>query len=341
MDDVARAARRFAVLDHVPLGQMVLRDDYVVLFWNRCLELWTGLRREEVVGGNLLERYPHLGEARYSGRLKSLFLGGPPTIFSTQLHRYVIPAPLPGGKLRLQYTVATSLPVDIGGSWHALFSIQDVTSLSEAIDNHRDALGRLMTEMDVRRRIEADLRQTTEALQRANVRLRELSERDGLTGLCNHRHFVTTLKRDFAVAQRHGSEYSCLLLDLDYFKRINDSYGHLCGDGILRGLGRLLLKRVRTSDLVARYGGEEFAILLPATTLDGALLFAETLRDQIARHIFRAGGERLRVTVSIGVSSFGRHRPESFQDLLSLADKALYLAKADGRNCVRTLPVSG
>lgn len=334
MSEFAAAGQRFAILDHSPIGQMVLRDDLVVVFWNRCLESWTGVPRSELLGKSILDNYPHLGNAKYSGRLASLLKGGPPIIFSSQLHRYIIPAPLPGGKLRFQYTVVTTIPAFVPETHYAMFAIQDVTCLTEAIENHRKAHDWLMAEMEERRKTEEELVKSTEELTRLNRVLHESSMRDGLTGLYNHRYFFQVLNRDFSLARRNDNNYACLLLDLDYFKSINDSFGHPFGDEVLKGVAEIMQDRVRETDLVARYGGEEFAVLLPGTDLAGATLLAEDIRTKIAERVFRHGTDLVRVTVSIGVGSLREHGPESSLDLLTLTDKALYQAKTHGRNSV-------
>jgi diguanylate cyclase (GGDEF)-like protein/PAS domain S-box-containing protein len=334
MSEFVTASQRFAILDHAPIGQMVLRDDFVVVFWNRCLESWTGIPRAQLLGKSILDRYPHLGDAKYSDRLASLLKGGPPIIFSSQLHRHIIPASLPGGKSRFQYTVVTAIPAFVPDTHYAMFAIQDVTSLTEAIENHRKAHDCLLAEMEERRKTEAELVKTTEELTRLNQILHESSVRDGLTGLYNHRYFFQVLNRDFNLARRNESNYACLLLDLDYFKLINDSFGHPFGDEVLKGVAEVLLERIRETDLVARYGGEEFAVLLPDTDLAGATLLAEDIRAQIAERVFQHGADLVGVTVSIGVGSLREHSPESAHDLLTLTDQALYKAKTTGRNSV-------
>ncbi len=215
MDTFKTAAECFALLDHSPIGHLILRQDQVVLFWNRCLESWTGIAREKIVGTCILEHFPHLGTAKYASRIEEIFKGGPPAVFSSQLHKYVIPAALPGGKLRFQYTVVTAVPAATEGKFHAMFAIQDVTSLTEAIENHRQALTQAMAEMEERRRAEAELFTYAKELQRLNKILKERSIRDGLTGLFNHRYFFHVLYRDFRLSLRSGSDISCLLLDLD------------------------------------------------------------------------------------------------------------------------------
>lgn len=334
MSEFATAGQRFAILDHSPIGQMVLREDLVVVFWNRCLESWTGVPRSELLGKSILDYYPHLGNAKYSDRLASLLKGGPPIIFSSQLHRYIIPAPLPGGKFRFQYTVVTTIPAFVPDTHYAMFAIQDVTSLTEAIENHRKAHDWLLAEMGERRKTEAQLVKSTEELTRLNQILHESSIRDGLTGLYNHRYFFQILNRDFNLARRNDNNYACLLLDLDYFKKINDDYGHPFGDKVLKEVAAVMQERVRETDLVARYGGEEFAVLLPDTALSGATLLAEDIRTKIAERIFHHGADLVRVTVSIGVGSLREHGPETAHDLLTLTDKALYQAKTVGRNSV-------
>lgn len=337
-NSLATAAERFALLDHAPLGQMVVREDLTVLFWNRCLELWTGLSRAHVVGRPLFDLFPHLAAAKYASRIHSVFRGGAPTIFSAQLHPYLIPAPLPGGKFRAQYTVVTGIPGELPGSFSAIFAIQDVTSLTEAIDGHRQVLERLLAEREVRRKAEEALVRSSTELKRLNRTLRERSISDGLTGMYNHRYFYQVLKRDFTMAQRSQSDYACLLLDLDHFKLINDSWGHLFGDKVLKGIGQLLNRRFRKTDLVARYGGEEFAVLLPDVSLAAAVEVAETVRGRIADHTFRYAGVAVKVTVSIGVACRCAHRTASPTELLALADQALYLAKERGRNQVQFVP---
>lgn len=323
---------RFSLLDHSPIGHFVLRRDYTVLFWNRCLEAWTGIPRDRIVGGNVLDHYPHLGAPKYAGRIEAIFAGGPPTIFSSQLHKHVIPAPLPGGKLRFQYTVVTCLPDD--GECLALFAIQDVTSLTEAIENHQTVLRRLMEEMAVRKKAEEDLLASTRELQRLNRVLKERSIRDGLTKLYNHRHFYQVLRRDFLLARRQRGHLACLLIDLDYFKQINDRHGHPFGDLVLKKVASFLRTKVRKTDVVSRYGGEEFAILFPGTPLADAVSIADQLRTRISQMTFGNDEAQVSVTLSIGVAGFPESAPATPHLLLANADNALYRAKKEGRNRV-------
>lgn len=326
--------RDFSLLDHIPSGILILDSDFNILYWNRCLEQWTRRGGREMVGTSLFSHYPELESPRYLHRITDIFRGGPTTIFSSQLHKHFIPASLPGGRQRVQYTVVTGLPAEREGEYLALFSIQDVTDLTDAINNYGVAHRKLIVEMEERRKVEEELQRSSEELKRLNHALNESSIRDGLTDVYNHRYFWQILRRDFLMAERHEHELSCLIIDLDYFKRVNDTYGHLFGDRILKGVAKRIRERIRETDLVCRYGGEEFTVLLPNTDLSGASIIAENIRSGLEKSRFRKGAETVRVTVSIGVASLLRHRPDSPQQLLDYADSALYRAKDTGRNRV-------
>jgi len=166
-------------------------------------------------------------------------------------------------------------------------------------------------------------------------RLEELASTDALTGCHNRRALVDVLERELDRARRYSLVLGALMVDLDHFKWINDSMGHMVGDTVLRQLGDLLRREVRSVDTVARYGGEEFVIVLPETAAHGAMIFAERMRQRIQQFPFGDGSQPLRVTVSIGVASFPDPKAISPETFLALADTALYRAKADGRNLVR------
>ncbi len=170
-----------------------------------------------------------------------------------------------------------------------------------------------------------------EALATQVGELQRLSATDGLTGVHNHRHFQERLREEFRRAQRYDDALSLILLDLDYFKDINDKYGHSAGDGVLREVAGALTRGVRETDLVARYGGEEFALLLPRTHFTGALTVAERVRRELRALRLEVDGA-LQVTASLGVSSFPHRTVLSPEQLLLTADEALYQAKRDGRD---------
>ena len=179
--------------------------------------------------------------------------------------------------------------------------------------------------------------QALESTREDNRRLEALATTDPLTRLLNRRALLERLSIEVDRAHRYGSSLSLLLLDIDHFKAINDTAGHLVGDGVLRQLGELLAYSVRTADVVARYGGEEFVVILPETSSDGGVIFAERLRDTVERHAFDVSSEEpLHLTASIGVATFPSPRVESTEDLFARADEALYRAKSGGRNQVRT-----
>jgi len=170
-----------------------------------------------------------------------------------------------------------------------------------------------------------------------NRRLEVLAHTDPLTAVLNRRALTERLASELERVRRYESQVSVLLIDIDHFKRVNDSYGHLVGDDVLMDVGSLLQSAVRSVDVVARYGGEEFVIVLPETGLMGATAFAERIRELVEAHPFQhAGGSVLRLTASVGVATYPSPGLDTVEDLLATADQALYRAKAEGRNRVRT-----
>ncbi|MDV2996204.1 MAG: Sensor histidine kinase RcsC [Chroococcidiopsis sp. SAG 2025] len=144
MEQLQQAQQNFSILDQVPLGACILRSDLTILFWNSCLEEWTKLSRAEMLGTCIGDRYPHFRQTQYANRLQQIFQGGPPTIFSSQLHKHVIPASLPQGQMRIQHTTVTSLPALEGDEFYALLSIQDVTDLTFRVQEYRQMRDRAL-----------------------------------------------------------------------------------------------------------------------------------------------------------------------------------------------------
>ncbi len=207
-----------------------------------------------------------------------------------------------------------------------------VTHLEEGGASGRSAL--LLRDVTERRRIERELRETTAALGSANEELERLANTDPLTGLANRRQFTGMLERETERAARYSRPLSIVLLDLDHFKKVNDTHGHAAGDDVLRAAAAVLKAACRDVDLAARIGGEELALLLPETDSGGAEIVAERVREEIEAGRHRSpDGVQFRVTASIGVAS-SRGGDESGKDLLQASDEALYAAKDGGRNRV-------
>jgi diguanylate cyclase (GGDEF)-like protein len=164
--------------------------------------------------------------------------------------------------------------------------------------------------------------------------IQELALRDSMTGLLNRRALEEVLAREFKAGSRYRSSACFLLVDLDYFKVVNDQLGHLAGDQVLMSTAALMRRAVRDIDAVGRYGGEEFGIVLPHTDLDCALVLAERLRRQIECQAFEAGEGGVRMTASIGIAHIPDVSIRSVSDWIAAADSALYDAKALGRNRV-------
>lgn len=173
--------------------------------------------------------------------------------------------------------------------------------------------------------------ETDEEFQR---KMFESASRDGLTGTFNKRYFTERLASEFSYARRHNSALSLVIFDIDHFKAVNDTHGHLAGDHILSALASVVTPAIRGEDVFARYGGEEFAILSRSAESPAAVALGQRLRKTVEESTFVSDGKPLRVTISVGVATLAHVDAQSADDLIAAADDALYRAKDNGRNRV-------
>ncbi len=223
-----------------------------------------------------------------------------------------------------------------------LFAIDsgEIKPFSQIMQEANDELGRLNLSYE---QIVLELKQAKQSaeklameLKQANDSLRELALLDGLTGLNNHRYFQEVLETELERAGRYKHPISLLMLDIDFFKKVNDNYGHPAGDHVLKEVSRVFVALVRQCDFVARYGGEEFAIVLPVTDTHGAKVLAQRLRRGVEQERIEYNGQVISVTISIGLaaSSDAGKSKISRAALIKAGDQALYRAKRNGRNRV-------
>jgi diguanylate cyclase (GGDEF)-like protein len=183
------------------------------------------------------------------------------------------------------------------------------------------------------RRGREELSAVNHNLQKKNDELQQLSITDGLTGLYNRKHIMDLFDLEITRSRRHDNGLVVLMLDIDHFKKVNDTYGHQVGDRVMQQVAELLDQAVRDCDHVGRYGGEEFLMVLPDINIQDAAVVAERVRQSVAK--LQCGGkeEAFSITISIGIAGYPTDG-ENAELLLSSADNALYQAKTDGRNCV-------
>lgn len=220
---------------------------------------------------------------------------------------------------------------------NAEFAVEDLNSSNGTYVN-----GKPVTRVDLKNgdtlqlgpRVSFRFSLASSAEERVMRQLYESSVKDPLTQIFNRQYFDAQITSELSFAVRHGSELSVLLIDIDFFKKVNDTYGHLGGDAVLKSVADVLLKELRTEDTLARYGGEEFVVLLRGVSLSDAQRAAERLRTAVERNKVAHGEHVIAVTLSIGCASAADTNDPSPELLIDQADQRLYAAKRNGRNRV-------
>jgi len=295
------------VVERVGFGIFVVDRDMNVLMWNRFMQDHSGVPADEVIGRPIFERFPDLPRAWLTRKVESVFQLGSFAFSSWEQRPYLFQfdhdRPITGGVDYMQQD-CTFMPLMRGRDVIAVcVTISDVTHVSVMQREREEAV----------------------------AQLREYADRDGLTGIANRRYFEARLADEFQRWQRYGGELSMLLFDLDHFKRINDEFGHMAGDTVLRSMAQRVSGVVRKQDVFGRFGGEEFALLLPCTPLDDALYVAEKIRCTIADEPVEVQGVIVPVTASVGAATARTGAPD-YEGMINEADAALYTAKRQGRN---------
>ncbi|GIU43167.1 GGDEF domain-containing protein [Shewanella algidipiscicola] len=295
----------------IEVGLVVLDRNYDIQLWNGFMENHSGISPNSIKGANLFEQFEYLPATWLKQKMESVFLLKNRAFISWEQRPYVFKfnnyRPITG-RADFMYQNVTLLPLSslTGQITHISMIIYDVTDV---------AINRLQ-------------------LKAANERLEHLSQTDGLSQLHNRRHWQQCMQHEFDRHSRYGSPTTLVMFDIDHFKRINDTYGHIAGDKVIQHVSHILRQSLRETDCAGRYGGEEFSVILSNTSAEDALKFAERYREKIAASQMRYENAKISVTVSIGICEILPEFDNSAQWLASV-DSALYLAKQAGRNrCV-------
>ncbi|MFP4662390.1 MAG: diguanylate cyclase [Halanaerobiales bacterium] len=212
----------------------------------------------------------------------------------------------------------------------------EAEGLLEAFDlGAFDYIKKPINEVEVLARLNSALR-----YRKQQEELKDMAMKDGLTELYNHTLLLELLEKEYEKAGREGNPIAFLMIDIDHFKKINDTYGHLAGDKILKEVADILLEYSRQSDIVGRYGGEEFGIILPDISLKGTEKVSERIRSSVEENEFIVDGQSIKLSVSIGICYNDLTNITGCHDMIKEADSALYRAKEKGRNRVEIIEMN-
>lgn len=298
------------VVKWVDVGIFVLNKNFEVQLWNNFMAHHSGRPTEDIVGKNLFDAFPELPKPWFTKKVNTVFLLNNFAFISWEnrpyLFRFAHNRPITGGADHMyQNCMLLPLKAEQGKPEAVCVMVFDATDTAIAQNQLKDAMHTLA----------------------------EISNRDGLTGIYNRRYLETRLSGEFDRTRRYGGTFSVVLFDLDFFKKVNDTYGHLAGDQVLIEIAARVKEKLRSSDVIGRYGGEEFMLILPETQLEGALVFADRIREAIELEPVIFENIIIPVTVSMGVTEHRADMP-GYAALIQQSDLALYASKAAGRNRV-------
>ena len=291
------------IIDMVNVGIVVLDTALNVTFWNRWMEIQSRIRAEEIVGRPLFEKFPELNTPWFQRSTKQTLLLGNFAFCSQKIHKYLFPLK----------------PVEF---IHRDFDyMQQNCTIGPLRDEQKRITHLFIMVQDVTDIVVYE------------KRLVELNLHDELTGAFNRRYLISYIETEFVRSKRYNRPFSLIMMDIDLFKSVNDTYGHLAGDRLLQSFTNLITSSIRAVDIFVRYGGEEFCCLLPEIDLASATVVADKLRLKVELHPFVFGEDKIPITVSVGVAEFNT-AIESVDAFIKKADDALYEAKTNGRNRV-------
>lgn len=317
---------QYEMLYALPQGIFCIDQNYKILFWNKLMEFWTDIPSAEAEYKDARDLFPELKKKFYKLMIHQLFEVGSTAVFSYQLHKELFKFQEDSKNiLCIQSQVVRSHSPENPNNLIAVFSLQDISGLITQIQQYKEVKDQVLELLDKMKKTEEELRISNDELQKA-------ASTDPLTGLKNRRSMTEVLDAEERRHSRYSTIFSVIIADIDGFKKFNDTYGHACGDFILKHLGEIFNRIIRPTDSVCRWGGEEFLFLLPETDVNEANKMGERIRSAVATEVFNFEGNKHRVTMTFGVSCI-EHKT-SVMRLISNADEALYYGKKNGKNRV-------
>jgi len=263
------------IFDMLDTGIVILDKDLCVYKWNRWMSTHSDIPSEKIIGKPLFNFYPELNEPWFLRNCKSVFTFGNFAFFSYKLHNYCFP-----------------------------FKSYNTTGYDFEYMQQNSTVGPLRNDDNNIDYIYITVQDVTEVALYEQTLL-EMNTKDGLTGIYNRRFFDKRLEEEFVRHKRYSRPMSMIIFDIDFFKKINDTYGHQAGDFILSSLTKLVSDRIRKTDIFCRYGGDEFCCILPETAIDSAKSIAEKLLAAVSSHTFVFNETNINITISLGVSVLG------------------------------------
>jgi len=293
------------IFNAINFGIIILDRDLKIQEWNRWMDVHSGRPADSVKNVSIFEAFPHLNNPKFIRSCKSVFTFGNFCFFSQKLHHYLFP-----------------------------FKTKSYSDTRFEYMQQSCAMGPLRNEKNNITHLFIYVQDMTEVAVYEN-KLVEMNLRDGLTGIYNRRFLESKLEEEFNRHKRYGGVYSIIIFDIDHFKDVNESFGHQCGDFIIKSMTARVSSLIRNVDYVARYGGEEFCCVLPETGIQAAARIAERFRIAVSQLENNFDDNVIKITISLGAAEF-RENILSSSQLMKKADKALYRAKKEGRNRVAT-----